>query len=247
MSFNCYEDGRRADAYARLEFPGTYSLAYRDLPALIAEHVHGKRALDFGCGTGRSTRFLRGLGLDATGVDISGEMILRARALDPDGCYRLVENGDLGGVTGGFDLVLSVFTFDNIPTQGEKVRNLSALGALLGERGRIVNLVSAPEVYTHEWASFSTRDFPENALARRGDVVRIVITAIDDPRPVEDVVWPDAAYRETYEEAGLSVLATHKPLATGDEPYEWVSETSVAPWVVYVLGRSGPGPRPLAP
>jgi hypothetical protein len=171
-------------------------------------------------------------------------MVARARALDPAGCYRLVENGDLGGFAGGFDLVLSVFTFDNIPTRDEKLRNLRALGALLGKRGRIVNLVSAPEVYAHEWASFSTKDFPENAHARRGDVVRIVITAIDDPRPVEDVVWPDAAYRETYDQAGLSVLATHEPLATGDEPYAWVSETSVAPWVIYVLG---PGPRQLAP
>ncbi len=43
-AFNCYEDARRAEAYARLEFPGTYYLAYRDLPALFAEHVRGRRA-----------------------------------------------------------------------------------------------------------------------------------------------------------------------------------------------------------
>mgnify|MGYP006170551827 CR=1 FL=1 len=43
MTFsNVYADGQRAESYARLEFPGTYYLAYRDLPAILAEHVHGK-------------------------------------------------------------------------------------------------------------------------------------------------------------------------------------------------------------
>ena len=29
---NVYEDAKRAEAYSKLEFPGTYYLAYRDLP-----------------------------------------------------------------------------------------------------------------------------------------------------------------------------------------------------------------------
>ncbi len=86
---NPYHDRARADAYAGLEFPGTYYLAYRDLPAIIGEHVTGPRALDFGCGAGRSTRFLRRLGFDSVvGVDISEPMVAQARARDPDGDYR---------------------------------------------------------------------------------------------------------------------------------------------------------------
>ena len=38
---NCYEDVSRSDAYATLEFANTYYLAYRDLPAIISEHVTG--------------------------------------------------------------------------------------------------------------------------------------------------------------------------------------------------------------
>ena len=45
---NVYEDEERARAYATLEFPGTYYLAFRDLPGLIRRHNHGSRALDFG-------------------------------------------------------------------------------------------------------------------------------------------------------------------------------------------------------
>jgi len=49
----------------------TYYLAFRDLPEILSAHVTGPRALDFGCGTGRSTRILRKLGFDVTGVDVS--------------------------------------------------------------------------------------------------------------------------------------------------------------------------------
>jgi len=38
---NVYEDRTRSEAYASLEFPGTYYLAYRDLPAIICKHVYG--------------------------------------------------------------------------------------------------------------------------------------------------------------------------------------------------------------
>ena len=82
---NVYDDRTRAEAYAALEFPGTYYLAFRDLPKIIHEHVRGPQALDFGCGAGRSTRFLRQLGFDTVGVDIAAPMLARARARDPEG------------------------------------------------------------------------------------------------------------------------------------------------------------------
>lgn len=83
--FNVYDDTERAEAYATLEFPGTYYLIYRDLPAIIAERVSGRKALDFGCGAGRSTRLLKKLGFDATGIDISSSMIHLAANADPGG------------------------------------------------------------------------------------------------------------------------------------------------------------------
>ena len=237
-SVNCYEDANRANAYATLEFANTYYLAYRDLPGILTEHVTGIRALDFGCGTGRSTRLLRKLGFNVIGVDISEDMLRIARATDPSGDYRLVPGDNLNqfGVA-SFDLVLSAFAFDNIP--GEmKAGIFCDLVKLLAPRGAIVNLVSSPEIYTHEWASFTTRDFPENAAALSGDVVRIVVTDHQDRRPVEDILWTDESYQEVYREAGLKVVQVFRPLAKGDEPFSWVSETQIAPWVIYVLKRA---------
>jgi ubiquinone/menaquinone biosynthesis C-methylase UbiE len=236
---NVYDDARRASAYATLEFPGTYSLAFRDLPELVARHVAGQRALDFGCGTGRSTRFLRGLGFNVTGVDVSHPMLEQARALDPGGDYRLVGHGDLSGLQGGtFDLILSAFTFDNIATRGQKGTALAALKRLLAVNGRVVNVVSSPAIYVHEWASFTTKDFPSNHEARSGDRVYIVMVDVPDRRPVEDVLCTDDDYADLYRLAGLSVVEVLRPLAQGTEPIQWKSETAVAPWVIYVLAAA---------
>ena len=237
MTFhNVYDDAAMASAYARLAFPGTYHLAFRDLPALFAAHVKGRRALDFGCGAGRSTRFLRDLGFSVTGVDIAPDMLAQARAADPDGDYRQVEPESLDALAPErFDLALAAFPFDNLPTHERKVRALAQLRERLAPEGRIVNVVSSPDIYRNEWVSFTTRDYPENARASTGDIVRIVNLEIPDRRPAEDVLWTEEAYREDYAAAGLRVVDVRRPLGRPEEPIAWVNETRIAPWVVWVL------------
>ena len=243
MNFvNVYENATRANAYAKLEFANTYHLAFRDLPQLYRDHVKGTRALDFGCGTGRSTRFLRRLGFDAIGIDIAEEMIARARQLDSEGDYRLIPGDDMSALPrANFDLIQSAFTFDNIPGVETKTRLFRDLRALLSADGILVNIVSAPEIYVNEWASFSTTDFPENRDARAGDPVKIITTDFDDRSPAVDILWPHQSYLEVYAQAGLELVEMRKPLAKGDEPYRWVSETHIAPWTIYAL-RSRPMP-----
>lgn len=190
-SSNAYDDRKRAEAYARLQSPGTYYLAVRDPPQFIARYCTGNRALDFGCGAGRLTRFLKQLGFAATGVDISAEMLRKAKEFDTGGdCRMLGEDGFAGFPSESFDLLLSAFTFDNIPERAQKVAIMRDLRRLLKSSGAFVNLVSSPEIYYHEWASFATKDFAENRLVEPGDIVKIINTDIDDARPVDDILWP---------------------------------------------------------
>jgi len=236
---NCYENATRAEAYSKLDFANTYHLAFRDLPEIFRAHVKGGTALDFGCGTGRSTRFLRGLGFEAVGVDISPEMVSKAREIDPQGDYRIIPGDDMSGLPReSFSLVQSAFTFDNIPGMELKVRLFRDLRARLSPDGILVNIVSNPDIYLHEWASFSTKDFPENRNARPGDPVKIITTDFEDRSPALDILWPHESYLEVYCQAGLEVAEMRKPLAKGDEPYRWVSEMGIAPWAIYALRRS---------
>ena len=236
MEFNnIYQDRDRAASYAGLQFPGTYYLAYRDLPEIVGEGM-GKHALDFGCGTGRSTRFLTDLGFAAVGVDISPEMLDQARQIDPDGDYRQVADDDSAALgVEAFDVILAAFTFDNIPGSSRKASTLERLGGLLANDGRIVLVVSAPEIYVNEWASFTTSAYPENRSAGSGDIVRIVMKDVDDGRAVEDVLCTDEGYRSLFAVSGLTLRDTLRPLGRADEPFEWISETEIPAWTIYVL------------
>ncbi len=236
--FNSWDNTRRADSYAKLEFPNTYFLAYRDLPEIISNHVHGKIALDFGCGTGRSTRFLKKLNFEVTGIDISPEMLKKAQEFDLEGTYRLVSNGNYDQFTDGyFDFIQSIFTFDNIPDKQARIDILSALQKKLRNTGTMIMLDSTPEIYYHEWASFSTAAFPENRKANDGEVVKIIMKDVEDNRPVEDVIWSEDHYSELFACSGFSLEASYKPLGRPDEGIDWKSELEIAPWVIYVLKK----------
>jgi SAM-dependent methyltransferase len=236
---NIYDDDARATAYARLEFPGTYHLAFRDIPAMLERHVRGSTALDFGCGAGRSSRFLKRLGFDVLGVDIAATMLGEARVRDPEGSYLLVSGNEWEALQGRrFDLVFSAFTFDNIPDREARRELVQRLANCLSPAGCFVNLVSSPDIYLHEWLSFSTKAFPENRRAQSGDVVRIVMRDMPELGTVIDVLWTDADYRELYDAAGLQIAEVHRPLGRKEDPYAWVSETAVAPWTIYMLARA---------
>jgi SAM-dependent methyltransferase len=235
---NVYEDAKRADAYSKLEFPGTYYLAYRDLPELIYEHYKNGKALDFGCGTGRSTRFLKKLGFDSVGIDISEEMICKAKSLDPEGKYILIEDDDFSELgEGKIDVILAAFTFDNIPGEERRIQLLRKLNSLLHPNGIMLLLDSTPELYLNDWSSFITTVFEENKKAASGQIVKTIMIDVDDSRPVEDVLWKDEDYRKCFDNSGFSLIKAHKPLGRPDEPFDWINETKIAPWVIYVIKK----------
>ncbi len=239
MNFsNVYEDPFRADSYSKLEFPNTYYLAYRDIPEILQKHARGRKAIDFGCGAGRSTRFIKRSGFDAAGIDISPEMINKARKIDPSGEYYQISDGDYSQFEiNGFDLVTSIFTFDNIPGRENRIKILNGLGNLINNGGMILLLDSTPESYCNEWASFSTIDFPENKKAKSGDKVRVIMKDVEDKRPVEDVIWFHNDYLELFRKSGLELEETYRPLGRSNEPYNWIKETEISPWVIYILKR----------
>ena len=241
MTFhNSYEMPDRAEAYSKLDFSGTYYVAFRDLQEIILSNVKGQKALDFGCGSGRSTRFLKKLGFQTIGVDISEAMLRKAVESDSSGEYRLIRECDLDSFEDEtFDLVLSSYTFDNIPTEEKKVANFKEICRVMKKEARMFNIVSSPEMYTHEWVSFSTKNFPENKKAKIGDKVRVQFqTDTQNEEPVIDVFWPDQAYREVYKSAGLEIVGFYKPLGKRSDPFKWISEKKIAPWIIYLLKKS---------
>jgi hypothetical protein len=113
---------------------------------------------------------------------------------------------------------------------------LSALKQMLSKNGCVVMLDSNPELYHHEWASFTTAPFAGNLTAKTGDPVYTIMNDVEDKTPVEDYFFTETDFQNLIEEAGLKLIKRYAPLGRLDEPYTWKSELTIAPWIIYVLG-----------
>jgi hypothetical protein len=133
--------------------------------------------------------------------------------------------------------VQSIFTFDNIPGWENRTNILKGLKDLLKPAGRMICLDSTPELYTNEWASFTTKDFPGNRQAGTGDVVYDIMLDVADRRPEEDIFWTLPDYHKLFDLAGLEIETTFKPLGCEDDHIAWLSEKEIAPWMIFVLKK----------
>jgi SAM-dependent methyltransferase len=83
----------------------------RAVLSLFASSVSG-RVLDVGCGPGRISAFLAGLGVEVSGVDLSPGMVAAARRTHPDLRFEVgsmlsldVPSGSLGGVVAWYSVI----------------------------------------------------------------------------------------------------------------------------------------------
>ena len=82
-------------------------LAYRDIPLIIEKYLHGRKALDYGTGTGYSANLLKELRFDVTGVDVSKEMLIQAQSIFPAIPFYQIENKVIPVKSSTYDLVFS--------------------------------------------------------------------------------------------------------------------------------------------
>lgn len=212
---------------------GTGYLGFRDLPSILEKHVKGTDVLDVGCGSGRSTIFLRDLGYKVVGIDTAASMIQQAKEKDKDGDYRLInESEEIWPIFGEkFDLIIFSFV---LLEQSSKEKIQELLGKAknaLKESGVIVISTTTEEAYKNDWLSMGT-EFSENIKPASGDIVKIYLKDYDFE--VRDYYWTDSDYRECLSSAGLDLLWHYKPLGTKDDGKKWVTEEEKAPFSIYV-------------
>ena len=66
---------------------------------------------DFGCGPGHTTRYLKDLGVEITGLDVSDRMLDQARAMNPEIGFR---KGDMIGLDFDDDSIAAIVAFYSI-------------------------------------------------------------------------------------------------------------------------------------
>ena len=147
--------------YDNLGIINSYYIAFRDLPNLLSEYVAGSRAVDYGCGTGRSTLFLKNLGFDVIGVDISDSMLEKARINLPDNRFFKIKSAQIPLPDSSVDLVFSSFVFMEISSIEEIKRIFCEMKRVVRPGGSIIFVVSIVDDPKLDYLSFSY-NFPEN-------------------------------------------------------------------------------------
>ena len=91
---------------------------------LIETYLAGKHVLDLGCGTGRTTAHIKRVA-EVIGVDYSQAMIARAKELEPELAFRVMDACSLDFPDASFDAVFFSFNgFDMLYPFANRVRAL---------------------------------------------------------------------------------------------------------------------------
>lgn len=233
MKTHDYE--KHANSYAKLGISGSFSILFDKLTEIVKEDSKGIKALDYGCGPGRSTRFLNSSGLDAVGVDHNDDMIREANSIDPKGSYNKIQSANLGEYKNEtFDVILSNIVFVEFPTKDEMQKVVNEMFRVIKKDGLIMIATILPDAFTRNWNSYIA-DFPENRNLKSGDKGKILVT--DSDIVFYDYMWFDEDYREVFSKAGLKLERFEQPLATEYGDTKWYSETEHPLWTIYVCKK----------
>ncbi|MFL5942125.1 MAG: class I SAM-dependent methyltransferase [Gaiellaceae bacterium] len=139
-----------ADAYSRALDPDGAGLVDPVLTELIGE-VAGQEVLSLACGQGQDARLLARLGASVTGVDVSEEMLRRAReheAAEPHGIsYLQADARDLAELAdASFDGVVCHMALMDIPDLSPTI---GSVARVLRDRGWFVLSVVHPCYHPH--------------------------------------------------------------------------------------------------
>jgi len=240
-----YEDySKMAQIYAQNQAAGTDYLAFRNIPELLKLYTSDKKnlmVLDYGCGAGLSTRFMKKILSEKAcviGVDISPEMLTQALLADPQGQYLLMEK-KIPFESSIFDVVFCNFVLFEIPSKEEIIRIFSDVKRTMKKGGVIVATTATPEMYNckNHWVTLDA-NFPENDNLKSGDIA--TVTAVfpgGDSMTFHDYYWLEEDYCFCFEKAGLKITSINYPLGLKDEILDWTwkDEISIAPYVIFVL------------
>jgi ubiquinone/menaquinone biosynthesis C-methylase UbiE len=223
-----YTDGT-AELYGLLGIEGTtYQIGFDAVAKLLGD-ITGKTFLDFGCGTGRSARFLKELGAQHVyAVDHDQKMIDQALSRGLDGVTFLHVDGPIPLPDASIDGAVSMNVFIEIRTLGEMTRACAQIARVLRRDAPFVLESSSPMAFGHTFRSYS---YPHAGPLRSGETTPCIVTTPGGQFVIQDTYWTEDDYVSAVEQAHLAVATIGYPRPR--DPAAWsTDEASIPPCIV---------------
>jgi SAM-dependent methyltransferase len=147
------------------------------------------RVWDVGCGPGHVTAFLAGLGLDAAGIDLSGQMVAQARARHPDLEFSVGSMTALPAPDGTWDGLVCFYALIHMIEDADVRTALAEFRRVLADGGLLLLAVHAGEEVRHsqEWfgapVDVSFRFFDPGWLSAELDRASFTVEALTRRQP----------------------------------------------------------------
>ena len=180
-------------AWAREPGHDSYWRFHRDLFLELVPPPSG-RTLDVGCGEGRLTRDLAGLGHDVVGVDASPTLLAAAREASPGMELHVADAADLPFADASFGLVIAFMSLQDVDDLPGALREAARV---LAPGGRLCIAIVHP---LNSAGTFTSR-------------------TTDSPFVIDGSYLDESITDETFERDGLAMrfVSRHRPLETYTE------------------------------
>ncbi len=230
--------GISPEFYATLEvgLDTRQGVAYAGVKEMVEKYCVGaNNAIDYGCGAGRSTRFLKQAGLNqVVGVDINQEMLNQAAQREiPGTSYYHIESGVLPFKDGTFDLAFSGLAILEISSADEIHKVLTELKRVVTNQGTVIILTCTKEGHLTGSDSFEPiLTAEQQANIKDGDAVPTRVK--ETGQMFTDYYWSDEFLKTALQEAGLMVVEVKLPTTIPGQSNEDLQSNDQPPYVIYV-------------
>ena len=195
-SVNVY-DHEAAVRYGSFGLIGTtYEPGFREIQRIVLRLSDPINVLDFGCGAGRSTRFLKSLmpSAEVIGIDISDAMVNESRRIDPDGHY-ILSTGGIPAEDAAFDLIVSTNVLVEVPDYDNLKSIAAELFRVCRPNGIFVLMTGSFRSYRSSYRSFS---YSSRNKLRNGARAECTILTPAGTIVVLDTVWSRGAIKAAF-------------------------------------------------
>jgi SAM-dependent methyltransferase len=227
-----YTDGN-AELYGSLGIEGTtYQIGFDGVAKLLGD-ITGKTFLDFGCGTGRSARFLKERGArHVYAVDHDQNMIDQAQSRELDGVTFLRIDGAIPLPDASMDGAVSLNVFIEIRTLGAMTRACAEIARTLRPGAPFVLESSSPMAFGRTFRNFS---YPHAGPLRSGETTPCIVTTPGGQFVIEDTSCTEDDYVGAVEQAGLAVITIGYPRPR--DPAAWSTDEATIPPCIVIEAR----------